>query len=417
MSAAVYAQKLTTTTANDRYQLEALGASSNMRYVTGLNVANYVSFIWDTETGNISEINGEYANCDYRAITNQGIAYGTLSAEDMVTTFSAHFDMNGTSTILDSQMSAVYDVTPDGSIVVGCLLDDIMWWPSACIWKNGERIMLPSPTEEECGIANDGACAQFISADGKIIVGYLQDWVSSRPAIIWRQQADGSYVADVISKDIWELRYGDGKKYLKFEALGISANGKWVCLAAQKEADGSMPTPEFMIRMNLETGEIFESETPDILYFEPAVDNIYPTSIANDGTCIGSTRDELGFQRGVIWKIGDKAPKLLADEFPTLAQFEDYDAFHHHPITISSDGRKIVGYGCPVTIDASGASDYDFVTYLLDMDGVDGIATIQTAKPASTASYNLAGQRIEGNKSKGGIVIRNGHKFIAPDKR
>lgn len=411
MGAAVSAQKIQKSVVSPRYQLEALGVSENMRYVTGLNVATYGAFIWDTQSNTVSEINGAYANCDFRCVSNNGIAFGTISNDDMVTTYSASFNTMGVPKVVESAMSSIYDVTPDGTMAVGCLLDEVMWWPSACFWKDGVRTMLPTPTSEECGIAHDGANAQFVSADGKVIVGYLQDWASSRPAIVWRQQADGQYVADVISKDLWELHYGDGKTYLKFEPLGLSQNGKWLCLVAQKEASGNMPTPEFMVRMNLETGEIFESQKPDILYFE-AVDNIYPVSIANDGTCVGSTRDELGFQRGVIWKSGDKAPKLLADEFPSFKELEDYDGFQHHPIAISADGKKIVGYGCPITVDMYGETDYDFVSYLLDLGTTDGVATIHTAKLTEARSFNLAGQRIDSHASQRGIVIKNGKKVL-----
>ena len=381
-----------------------------MRYVTGLNVASYSAFIWDTQSNTISEIEGDYANCDFRCVTNDGTAYGTISNEDMVTTYSASFNSTGEPKTVESQMSSIYGVTPDGTMAVGCLLDEIMWTPTPCIWKNGVRTELPIPSDAECGFSHDGANAQFISADGKIVVGYLQDWVSSRPAIVWRQQTDGTYTADVISKDIWESRYGEGKKYLRFEPLGLSENGKWLCLSAQKEAEGSMPTPEFMVRMNLETGEIIESEYPEFDFFEPTVTNIYPTSIANDGTCIGSTKDEMGLQCGVIWKAGDKAPKLLSELYPAISQFEEYDYFHHHPITISADGKKIVGFGCPITVYDDG-TDYDYVTYLLDTEGTDGIASIKTIKPSAKHAYNINGQQVR-NMNGRGIHIVNGKKIL-----
>lgn len=410
LGAAVYAQKLTTSEVSDRYQLEALGASHNMRYVTGMNVATFGAFIWDTQTNVISEMSDECAGSDFRCVTDEGRAYGAVSAEDMVTFLAATFDTTGATTLMEQSMSSAYACTPDGSIVVGCMLDEIMWWPTACVWRNGVRTELPVPTKSECGIDHDGASAQYVSADGSVIVGYLQDAMSSRPAILWRRQADGSYVADVISRDVWEPGYGMGKPYLKFEPLGISANGKWLCLAAQKEAGGSMPTPEFMVRMNLETGELFESEAPDIDYFVPEVDNIYPTSIANDGTCVGSTRDEVGFQCGVIWKIGDKKPKTLADEFPEIEELLDYDGFQHHPIAISADGTRIVGFACPVTYDSTGAPDYDYVSYYLDFGKDDAIASLHAAPAAAAPCYNLAGQRV--SPQHRGIVLQGGRKVL-----
>lgn len=407
--AAVFAQTFNPYPVSDRYQLEALGMSHNHRYITGLNVASFRAFIWDTQEGTVTENNGDYANCDFRCITDNGVAFGILGSEDMVTTNAASFNLNGKVRYLEGEMSQAYATTPDGSTVVGCLLDEVMWWPSACIWWEGERIMLPTPTKEECGIDNDGANAQFISADGKVIAGYLQDWSSSRPAIIWRMQEDGEYEADVISKDLWELRYGMGKPYLRFEPLGLSSNGKWLCLSAQREASGSMPTPEFMVRMNLETGEITESVLPDIEYFIPETDNIYPVSIADDGTCVGSISDELGFKRGVIWKAGQPAPQLLADAFPDIPEFADYDCFMHLPIAISADGKYIAGYACPM---AEEGDDYNFQSYLLTLPGADGIASIKTANLGKGQNYNLAGQRLpEGSKAKG-IVIEDGRKVL-----
>ena len=247
-------------------------------------------------------------------------------------------------------------------------------------------------------------------AKGKTIAGYLQDWHSSRPAIVWHLQEDGSYKADVISRDVWELNYGEGKKYMKFEPLGLSQNGKWLCLAGQKEADGNMPTPEFMIRMNLETGEITESATPDIEYFDVTTDNCYPSSIANDGTCVGSAKDLTGFQRGVIWKADAAAPELLATALPTIDRLQTYDEFLHIPVAISSDANYVAGFGCPVTIDATG-SDYHYESYLISMQGTDGIASLQVARHDDTPCYNMQGQRVDASKVRG-IITRNGKKVM-----
>lgn len=408
-SAAASAQHLITSQVSERYQLEALGASANMRYVVGMNVATYAGFIWDTQTGKIVEGDGDYAAYDFRCISNQSVAYGSISVEDMVVFQAATISADGRSSIIENEMSAMYACTPDGSIAVGCTLDPDMWWPTACIWQNGVRTALPVPSKAECGIDHDGASALFVNADGSVIAGYLQDGMSSRPAIIWRRQADGSYQPDVISRDIWEPRYGMGKTYLRFEILGISPNGKWLCISAQKEAGDDMPTPEFMVRMNLETGEIIESETPQIEYFNPEKDNCYPTSVADDGTCVGSTKDEIDFQAGVIWRAEEKTPRLLADVFPSITQFAHYDGFQHHPIVISGDAQHIVGYGCPVTF-VGGEPDYDFVSYRFDVSGTDGIEVPTANRTQSGEVFNLSGQRVTSNYR--GIQIQNGRKVL-----
>lgn len=408
------AQELTTSPVSDWYNLEALGMSANSRYITGLNVSTYCGFMWDTQSNNVIENEGDYANCDFRACTDDGIAVGILGQDDMVTTNAAKFDNTGKISIIDNDLSVAFATTPDGSMIVGALLDS-MWLPTPCLWKNGERIVLPYPSSEECGIANDGANAQYISADGSVIAGYLQDWMSSRPAIIWRRQQDGSYKYDVISKDIWEPRWGSGKPYLKFECLGISADGKWLAIVAQKEAaEEGMPTPEYMVRMNLETGEIFESETPEILYFDPETNNVYPNSIANDGTCVGACMDEMGYTRGVIWKAGETKPKLLADLFPQFSDaFESYDRFMHYPVAITSDANVIGGYGILVTTDALGETDMNYQSYRLVIDPATGISTMNKADiplQHTSSAYTLSGTPAP--RSYRGIVVGKGGKRL-----
>ena len=407
MGIAVSAQSLQTSDIADQHQYEALGMSANHRYITGLNAGTYRAFIWDTEAGTIIENDGDYANCDFRAITNDGHAYGILGSEDMVTTNASIIDANGKVSILEHDMSQVFDVTPDGSVAVGCLLD-ATWLPTAAVWRNGKRILLPIPTPDECGFQHDGANAQYISADGKVIAGYLQDWHSSRPGIVWRLQDDGSYKADVISKGRWELNQGEGKPYLEFSPLGISPNGKWLCLAAQKEGAFNMPGREFMIRMNLETGEVIESGNPVTEMCDQDNDNFYPTAIADDGTCVGVIRTATNML-GIIWRNGTSGPSLLSEEFPTIEQFAGYDEYVGNPVAISADGAYIAGFGCPFTFTAGGL-DYNFESYLLYTGKATGIADIKSIKlPSST--YNIQGQAINPSAAKD-IYIRNGRKYI-----
>lgn len=389
-------------------QLEGLGMSANHRYVTGLNVATYRAFIWDTQNNEVVENDGDYANCDFRAITNDGCAYGILGLDDMVTTNASTFGLDAATSTVEQDMSQIFDVTPDGTIAVGCLLDD-MWMPTACIWKNGERTILPCPTPEECGFDHDGANAQYVSADGSVIAGYLQDWHSSRPAIIWRLQADGSYKADVISKDIWELNYGDGKTYLEFQVQAISPNGKWLCLAAKKEAADFMPTYEFMVRMNLETGEITESAEPNIDEFYADEMGFYPSSIADDGTCIG-TLQCFDSMRGLYWAADEAAPRYLAEVFPQFDMLVEADYNVHVPVTITADAKHIMGFALPFIEEEDGELYDNFITYLISKDETDGISVLTHNFGTTNATYNLHGQRV--GKNNRGIVIRNGKKFL-----
>lgn len=403
-----------TSDVNDYIQLEALGMSENHRYITGLNIGTFSSFIWDTVTDEVIMHDGDHLNSDFRAITDDGHAYGILSpdgSDDMMDMHASTFGLDGIAQTIDEEgMTALFDVTPDGSVAVGSILDE-MWLPTPCIWKDGKRVMLPVPSMAECGFEHSGAQAMFVSNDASIIAGYLQDWHSSRPAILWRLQEDGTYKADVISKGKWELFPGQGNEYLRFEALGLSSNGKWLALSIQKEtADGGTGT-EHMARMNLETGEIQESKAPYIYEYNAEEQNYYPSAISDDGTCVGSFVNFDGRRQGMIWFGNEKEPRFMADVFPQFEQMENYDFYINCPVSISADGNYIAGYGCPIVYDEDGA-DYYFESYLININGEDTkikVMQIPTDKMRK-GIYNIAGQRVNTNTK--GIIIKDGKKIL-----
>lgn len=404
---AAFAQEIKTSEISEPLQLECLGMSANNRYICGLNVATFRSFVWDTETDAVVEHDGDHANSDFRGVTNEGVAYGILSpdgSEDFMDVHSFCFGQDGVAQPVEGDqevMSQVFAVTPDGSVAVGCLLDG-MWSPTPCIWKDGVRQMLPVPNAEDCGFPHDGACAQFVSADGKIIAGYLQDWYSSRPAIVWRQQADGTYIADVVAKEY----FGEGKNYNRFMAQGVSNNGKWLCIDCKKITEEAGLGGDFMARINLETGEMTEAATPDFISYDEC--NFWPNAIADDGTCIGVLEQADAFRQGLIWKGDAAAPQLLSEMLPELEILQEYDYFINNPVAISADGKNIAGYGCPITFYDDGP-DYDYQSYLISLDGSTGIAEVKTHK-LSNKIYNISGQRVKADAK--GIIIRDGRKIV-----
>lgn len=409
MSMVASAQTIKTSEIAPDLQLECLGMSANHRYICGLNVGTYRGFIWDTEIDAIVEHGGDHANSDFRGVTDDGVAYGILSpdgSEDVMDVHSYCFGQDGIVQAVEPDetvMSQTFAVTPDGAVAVGCLLDD-MWLPTPCIWKDGVRYLLPVPGAEECGIAHDGACAQFVSADGKVIAGYLQDWLSSRPAVVWRQQADGSYVADVVAKGY----FGEDKGYKRFMAQGMSNNGKWLCLDCKKVSEEAGLGGDYMARMNLETGELTEAEYSDLTSQEDT--NFWPNGIADDGTCVGVLEQFDGFRQGLIWKGDAAAPQLLSELLPEIEALQEYDYFINNPVAISADGKHIAGYGCPITEDEEGGLDYDYQSYLISIDGATGIAELKTHKINNKTIFDLAGQRVKADAK--GIIIRDGRKIV-----
>lgn len=393
------AQVFNATPVNEGSMYEALGMSANHRYVVGLNVATYKAFVWDTDDNSFLQNEGDYANTDFRHVTDDGRAFGILGEDDMVTTNAAYFDTDGKVHLLDKDMSACYDVTPDGSIAVGCLLDEL-WTPTACIWVDGKRVMLPCPTNRQTSIVNYGANAMFISGDGSVIAGYLQDNLSSRPMIIWRRAEDGTYKFDVVSEKYWEETDGEGKPFRKFECLGLSQNGEWACLAVQHEGNEGMTTPESLARLNLVTGVLEEAKYPSDKFSE--TDSSFPSGVANNGTVIGSLlHDEMGY-KGIVWKSGDENAEYISDVFPQFDKLKEYENFIHMAVAISPDAKYIAGFGC--------SADYEFQSYMinartpLDIDHVFENSDIQPKR-----RYNLYGQPV-GAGAKGLII--EGNKLI-----
>lgn len=367
-----------------------LGMSSDGRYVTGLNTATYCGFVWDTRTNSIVECPNEYANCDFRSVTNTGCAYGILGSDDMVTTYAAWFDNTGEVSYLDDAMSQCFDVTPDGKIAVGCLLDDIMWWPTACYWENGKRTELPVPTAEECGFEHDGANAVFVSNDGSVIAGYLLDAISSRPAIVWHRQEDGTYQYDVVCKDYWEVKENMGKPYVEFQCLALSGNGEWIALAVRPESVAGVPQTETVARFNLKSHVLEVSELPVADADEG--DSSYPSGIANNGTLVGTAVASDSRRRGLVWYSDAPCATTLLEAFPTIEVFDEYDFFMHSAVSISDDAHYIGGYACPVD-----GMDYNFESYVLNVDGIDAIEELNV-NTTNSSRYFINGMLLFENK-------------------
>lgn len=390
------AQVFNATPVDGASQYEALGMSANHRYVVGLNVATYKGFVWDTDNNTFLQNQGDYANTDFRHVTDDGRAFGTLGEDDMVTTNAAYFETEGKIHLLENSMSACYDVTPDGSVAVGCLLDEL-WTPKACIWVDGKRVMLPCPTNRQTSIVNYGANAMFISGDGKVIAGYLQDNLSSRPLIIWRQAEDGTYDFDVVSEKYWEETDGQGKPFRKFECLGLSQSGEWVCLAVQREGEGGYTTPESLARLNLVTGELEEAKYPTDKFSES--DSSFPSGIANNGTVIGSLlHDEMGY-KGIVWKAGNENVECISDVFPQFDKLKLYENFIHMAVAISPDAKYIAGFGC--------SADYEYQSYLINArTPLDIEHVFENNNIEPNRSFNLYGQPVDAS-TKGLIIERN----------
>lgn len=159
--------------------------------------------------------------------------------------------------------AGAFDVTNDGTIVVGCYLDAPAYWQDgewthlplpegftlgevhsvnedgtkmvgraftsslasayACLWENGELIEITLPEEDHTGDTAMDNELVAISQDGNTILGCLNYfYLPQRTAFI---RVNGE---NYIFGDKWyDPEYG-GSEYNFFDVLSMSRNGKWV---------------------------------------------------------------------------------------------------------------------------------------------------------------------------------------------
>jgi len=312
----------------------AQGMSANHKYAVGQTVG-LKPFYWDVEAGDVKELSVSGA---LYAVNNQGVAVGCEGEGEQ---FAVRYE-GGKSTKLAAPEgaygSAAWDITEDGSMMVGFYYD-ATYATKPCYWlASGEIHDLPVPTEDEVGFALSGAAVRWVSADGSVILGYLLDDFSTWPAAVWNRQADGSYVCDPICKDYFEPDYQMGKPYMTFgygtSCMSLSDNGEWIALTVQDEYDpwnwDVEPAPYKAARMNLKTKQL------EVLADVPTL-----TGIANDGTAIGYDGESPTMRTAYAWKAGESKAISFSDKF-------DHDDLAGvgscSPMAIAADGKAVCGF-------------------------------------------------------------------------
>ena len=231
--------------------------------------------------------------------------------------------------------TGAWAIADNGTIVGFYFMSDYTTTP--CVWQaNGTRQALPVPTTEELGFEFSGAGARWISADGKTILGYLNDDFGTWPAILWKNEG-GQWKYDFIAAEYWEPDYQMGKPYMVFgsDAMSLSANGKWMALSIQTEFDPwdfSGTTPDVQVaRLNLETKQLDVIEGVSACY-----------CVSNDGTLLALAQDEMGGRTPYIVKAGSK--ELLA--FKDAYKFAELnDLVSVTPSAIAADNSAIMAFG------------------------------------------------------------------------
>lgn len=397
---------------DEETQLMGEAMSPNAKYVVGMNYAYYAPSAWNVETDEYVDF-PDYEEGAFHAANSNGILVGdngnfAIKAEfDGGVTSLYRFEGEeietewGPMSTGDAGSSA-YAVSEDGKTIAGFYFDSA-YKTTPCIWnENNVRIDLPLPTAEEAGFEISGGEVRYMTPDGKILLGFLMDNMSTWPACIWRQNATGGYDVDVICKDYWEEGYQMGKPYMVFNPTAISANGEWVALQVQREFDDwdfSTPQPVLQAaRLNLNTKALEVLEAGDEAFT--------PAGIANDGTMLVYTggRDMMG-RSGYIWEAGKTAASCIDAAFNSVPEMGELVS--NTPCTITADGKYIQGFGL--------SADSNIFSYVVDYSnvstGIENVTVTKVQKISSDKIYNLQGQQVNGMNARG-LYIMGGKKVM-----
>lgn len=404
----------TVSTVSEEMQLLGESMSPNCKYVVGTNYTTFAPAIWVVD-GNSYVNFTELEEGQFHGVSNNGIIVGSK-------TYAIKANVDGTWSELYADKgeyieeewggyytgeagSDAWAITPDGSIIVGDYFD-ANYLTRPCLWIDGKRVDLPLPEASAVPFEFDGAGARFISDDGKVILGYLNDNYGLWPACIWRQNADGTYTPDPICKDYYQEEPGQGKPFMSFEGRGLSGNGEWITLVVCPEYDifnWEQPTMQ-CARLNLNTKElnVYGDGTQVIALY----------GIANDGTAVGFEDAGMMFGRkGAIWYPGQDKPAMFSELFPDNEYFASVtgDMGCNAPGYITADAKYIQGFAM-TNDDNMDISSYIVETPEKPITAINDI-TVDSKKEIKGA-YDLSGRRVDENNLTKGIYIINGKKVV-----
>ena len=397
-------------------QLMGFSISANGRYVCGAIEQAAGFFTADCLTGEVKWMLGGDYGSELRDVDDKGLAIGFIDNDGVLFSFDS-----GEASIIKAPTGIKYvqgeSLSNDGTVMVGSFTGQSFNTEAAYSVSGQPWHTLPLPTDEELGELktnlNRMSAAKFVSADGKVIAGYLG---SFRFPTVWTMDANGEYVSDFFPARFVKAVEADRNDPVK-ELYGISAlytcmsnNGKYIATIGLVANDDNTDTRIVPIVYN--TQEKTLKVYRDIQEIDEMELGLYPSAIADDGTFIGTVStpaDPEGNFGAFIMRAGQEQAEWFVDVFPAFAEtFGEADLLGQNiPTGLSADGKHILGYAYySDDYDVTSAAPAYFLTYVISLDasGIDQMGSGVRSMPE--AVYSIDGRKL-GRMAKGLNIVRN----------
>lgn len=232
---------------------------------------------------------------------------------------------------IENGTGRVNTVTPDGTIMAGRVFSPDETEGFACIWENGELMPVTHPREDRFG--DDAYFNEMVatSADGTIELGCLNYVVlPNRTAFIMK---DGEYI--MFGDWVYDFDQG-GDDYNFYDALSLSPNGKWVTGAIYWIEE--MWTNEYWCPFR------YDVDNDEVELF--LNDNeVVPFAADDEGNLFGATPLNFPIRSSRILKNGQwvSLDQEIMNEYGLdVFQETGYDALGNI-FSVSADGKTLVG--------------------------------------------------------------------------
>lgn len=192
---------------------------------------------------------------------------------------------------------------------------------------DGVQYDLPQPETDYAGRGVEqlycGHRATAISADRKIIMGYMLDVLSARLAVMWKlNEQTGKYEYNFIREDLFKAVNNNANEYLELTGE-MSPNGKYAACS--------------FVKGGLSFGALYNTETDEVITMEEQPDAL-GLMVSNDGKLFFSSprisrqRESFVYEDGAVvtmkyWIKNTYGIDMLSNYGSPMAHLEDFSSF------------------------------------------------------------------------------------------